>query len=440
MRAPGRPPTTFKRTTPSGGPPTAALRGPSRSPACRQRASISGLVVDPDDPKTLYAATDSGVYRTRNSGASWFPLGQLLYGNAVGSLTLDSRSTERERPRPPRRGHLRSLSARDRSRRSRRRRGRRSKPRSLVSWDADSLTVQTLDDSGHESATPPEGPSSAWLATAISDGPDGLSRVLWVDGDGRAALEIVGPAGRQAVFQFAAVTNWSPADVSVAADGVANLLWRNQSDAMYLSRIDASGNVTLGPLVRSLLGLDAARPRRLLPQRLDLGPLARRGRPHERVLHRDLASWQEVFRFSASPGLVAEDITAGSDGQRATAPRRRRRNGRGLDAGRVRESLERPDSQPGRTAAPHRRGTGRLHAPALQRRLRRRGRSVSCIPTTLSTRRVDRTPGRRTPGRQHPSRRDPSSATGPARFPPSISSTAIPLPPRPARHSFERDR
>ena len=97
------------------------------------------------------------------------------------------------------------------------------------------------------SSTPPEGPSDSWLATAISDGPDGLSRVLWVNGDGRASVDIMGSAGSQAVFRFAALPDWSAADVSVGVDGKAHLLWTSRSGAIFLSSVDASGNVTLGP-------------------------------------------------------------------------------------------------------------------------------------------------------------------------------------------------
>jgi photosystem II stability/assembly factor-like uncharacterized protein len=270
-------------------------------------ASISGLVVDPGDPNTVYAATDSGVYRTRNSGANWFRLGQQVLLSGVGSLTLAPSAGASDRvlrvggtygvfQLEIGTGALDIAAGVGRSH--------------VLSWDADSLTVHTLDDSGHESATPPEGPSSSWLATAISDGPDGLSRVLWVNGDGRAALEIVGPVGSVAVFPFAG----SPADVSVGADGAANLLSRNQSDAMSLSRIDASGNVTLETAYGPYQGWTAV----ALADTPDGSTWvlwhATDGRTSVSI-HRDRGVMVKVLRFPASPGLAAADITVASDGR-----------------------------------------------------------------------------------------------------------------------------
>ncbi len=208
-------------------------------------AEVTSLLIDPQDSRTLYAGTDSGVFRTRDSGASWQPLGQLLSGTAVGALTIDPPSDDSlsvvlratngygSFALEVGTGALDIAAGAGRSH--------------VLSWDVDSLTVQTAEDSGQNSSTPPEGPSSSWLASAIADGADGLSRVLWVSGDGRAALEIVGAAGRQAVFQFGALPLWSAADVSVAQDGTAHVLWTSQSGAMYLASVDAAGAVTLGP-------------------------------------------------------------------------------------------------------------------------------------------------------------------------------------------------
>src|SRR5205823_11430366 len=46
------------------------------------------ILVDPQDPNTLYLATDVGVYITRNLGATWLPLGQGMPVEPVFDLTL----------------------------------------------------------------------------------------------------------------------------------------------------------------------------------------------------------------------------------------------------------------------------------------------------------------------------------------------------------------
>jgi photosystem II stability/assembly factor-like uncharacterized protein len=50
---------------------------------------VRALVIDPQNPATLYAGTDVGVYRSYDGGASWSPLNSGLTSFAVSSLTLD---------------------------------------------------------------------------------------------------------------------------------------------------------------------------------------------------------------------------------------------------------------------------------------------------------------------------------------------------------------
>jgi len=51
-------------------------------------APANDLLVDPDDPNTLYLATDTGVYATKTLGAIWFPLGIGLPITSVADLSL----------------------------------------------------------------------------------------------------------------------------------------------------------------------------------------------------------------------------------------------------------------------------------------------------------------------------------------------------------------
>ncbi len=159
--------------------------------------NVKSLLFDPQDSQTLYAGTSSGVFRTRDAGASWQSLGQLLNGTAVGALTLDSPSEDAVGVVLRATNEFGSFAlelgagAIDVAAGA----GRSH----VLSWSGDSLTVQTLEDSGENSSTPPEGPTSSWLASAIADGADGLSRVLWVNGDGARGARDRGapPDGRR---------------------------------------------------------------------------------------------------------------------------------------------------------------------------------------------------------------------------------------------------
>ncbi|HEY4231578.1 MAG TPA: hypothetical protein VGO79_15520, partial [Thermoanaerobaculia bacterium] len=269
-------------------------------------AGVRSLVMDPRDPHTLYAGTGAGVYRTRDSGANWFPFGQQLGGVAVDNLSFDASGrlwagTFLGASRLDVAAGAVDVAAGN---------GRSH----VLSWSADSLTVRTLEDAGGDSSTPPEGPSLGWLAAAIADGADGLSRVLWVAGDGRAALEVLGSSGSQAVHLFPAVTNWSATDVSVGADGKTHVLWTSVSGAMYLTTVDASGNVSLGTTYGPFQNWTAVA--------LDDGPdgstrvlwRATDGR-FSVSLHQGLTlGMTEVLRPAPVADRSAEDIAVGSDG------------------------------------------------------------------------------------------------------------------------------
>jgi len=267
---------------------------------------VTSLVMDPQDSHTLYAGTRSGVYRTRDSGASWFPFGQQLGGVEVDNLSFDARGrlwggTFLGASRIEVGAGAVDVAAGS---------GRSH----ILSWSADSLTVRTLEDAGGDSSTPPEGPSLGWLAAAIADGADGLSRVLWVAGDGRAALESFGSSGSRSVHLFPALANWSATDVSVGADGNTHVLWTSVSGAMYLTTVDASGNVTLGTTYGPFqnwtaiaLADGADGSTRVLWRATD-------GR-FSVSLHRGLTlGMTEVLRPAPVADRAAEDIAVGSDG------------------------------------------------------------------------------------------------------------------------------
>jgi photosystem II stability/assembly factor-like uncharacterized protein len=54
------------------------------------QAVANSVVVDPSSSSTLYLATDTGVYRTTNSGANWVPFDNGIPNVPVSDLTIDT--------------------------------------------------------------------------------------------------------------------------------------------------------------------------------------------------------------------------------------------------------------------------------------------------------------------------------------------------------------
>ena len=53
------------------------------------------LVIDPEQPQRVYAAGDTGVFRSTDAGQSWQSAVDGLPEGAVGALTLDPQQPER---------------------------------------------------------------------------------------------------------------------------------------------------------------------------------------------------------------------------------------------------------------------------------------------------------------------------------------------------------
>lgn len=268
-------------------------------------ANVFSLAMDPQDPRTLYAGTDSGAYQTRDAGASWFPIGQQLRGARFESLALDAAGRVLHAATDLGAFQLElaegavDVSSRD------------GKDR-VLSWDAGRLSVRTLEGSGDWVGTAPEGPFGTWTATAISDGADGLSRVLWNSGDGRVALGIVGPAGTLAAFRFDALDGWAAADISVGVNGNANLLWTSATGEMFVASVDPAGAATSSAQYGPYSGwaavaiADSPHAPTLVLWRCTDGRAA---------LSRFMDGFLDlVFRWGADPGWAAEDIAVGADG------------------------------------------------------------------------------------------------------------------------------
>ena len=53
------------------------------------------VVVDPDQPTRVYAASENGVYRSDDAGQSWAPASQGLQGQRMASLAVDPSRSRR---------------------------------------------------------------------------------------------------------------------------------------------------------------------------------------------------------------------------------------------------------------------------------------------------------------------------------------------------------
>jgi len=56
---------------------------------------VRSIVIDPKEPKRVYAATGRGVYRSDDAGQTWQPSGHGLPEGAIGALALDPRQPQR---------------------------------------------------------------------------------------------------------------------------------------------------------------------------------------------------------------------------------------------------------------------------------------------------------------------------------------------------------
>ena len=196
-------------------------------------------MIDPTNPSTLYAGTDSGVYRSRDSGSTWSSLGQILSGHPVDSLAISSDGRQIHAGVKWGAFDLDLVSGPADVAASTAGGAR------VLRWSSDRLAIQTVDGSDNWTTTPSSDTSATWTAVAISSAPNGDAAVLWQNGDGRSALETVGLSGGGASVVLPRSSKL-PTDVAVGADGQARLLWMNPAGGMHLATVGADGHVTPG--------------------------------------------------------------------------------------------------------------------------------------------------------------------------------------------------
>ncbi len=280
-------------------------------------APVYAVVIDPRNPSTLYAAggTDSprgirwGVFRSTDGGVNWSEFSTGLGSRFVISLAIDRTGTRLHAGTydgvfdyqifP---GAALDLSV-----------GTDNTAHLLFSDLENRLVIRNFDSSGNSTSDGSYGPYSGWYARAVADGSHGLTRVLWNNLDGTAALWLLGPTGNRPSYRYGPAAGWTAEDVSVDRDGTTHLLWTSTDGRTGLMSVTVSGalvnRATYGPfsgwLARSIAnGADGLT--RILWTKTD-GTVG--------LSLTDAGHVVAAYRFAGASGWTARDVTVASDNQ-----------------------------------------------------------------------------------------------------------------------------
>ncbi|MGO8670646.1 MAG: choice-of-anchor tandem repeat GloVer-containing protein [Capsulimonadaceae bacterium] len=112
---------------------------------------------------------------------------------------------------------------------------------SLSLWNYDPITELVTRNA--------YGPYPGWTPTAIADGPDGLTRVLWVSQSGEAAIWSLnnakkGPgAGTFTEYSFGPYPGWTASGLSVGTDNTTHVLWLSSSGSAAVWNYDTTAGL-----------------------------------------------------------------------------------------------------------------------------------------------------------------------------------------------------
>jgi photosystem II stability/assembly factor-like uncharacterized protein len=273
------------------------------------QTSVSSLAIDSVKTSTLYAGTSQGAFRSTDGGVTWQPFNQGLSAKPVRSLAADSAGRLLyagtwsggvfgfEFPSGP----LDLTVATNGVTR-------------LLSIDANDerLTLESVDFAGAVSREGPYGPYDRWTASHLAAGSDGLTRILWNNEDGSAALWLYGARGNQASYRLEPPLGRA-IDVTSATSGVSHVLWTDDDGRIAISAVDDSGRMStssiLGPYrdwtaVAAADGADGLT--RVLWNKADGSTALSFFGP---------AGLAVSYRFPPASGWMAVDLTVGADGE-----------------------------------------------------------------------------------------------------------------------------
>jgi hypothetical protein len=215
---------------------------------------VNALAINPRNPSTLYAGTYRGVFRSTDGGATWSAFNTGLASLDIVTLALDRTGT---------RLHAGSRSsgvfdyqipsgALDLSV------GSDSQSRLLFADPDGRLVIRTIDRSGNSFIGTPYGPYIGWQSRAVADGSDGLTRVLWTNDDGSAALWLLGPEGNHASYRLSPAAGWTAVDVAASTPGTTHILWTDADGRIALWSVANAGAISTGPAYGPYPGWTAA--------------------------------------------------------------------------------------------------------------------------------------------------------------------------------------
>ncbi len=200
---------------------------------------IRALVFDPRNPSVVYAGSDrEGVLRSPDGGLHWSPFNPGLSNLQVVSLVFDR--TGRSLYAGTRSGVF-SYPATERLDLF----GDSNGATGFFSFDPLSGRVLfgSVDSSGRKVLSSPYGPYAGWTPIAGAGGRDGVTRVLWNNDDGSAALWLARPEGVQGSYLYPARPGWAALDVAAGADGSTHILWTSSDGVTLLQTINAFGDI-----------------------------------------------------------------------------------------------------------------------------------------------------------------------------------------------------
>ena len=140
----------------------------------------------------------------------------------------------------------------------------RSETHILLAGADGRAALQTIGPSGNVTRSLSLGPFTGWRATAISDGPDGLTRILWNNLDGRAGISAVSSEGTVNTVRYGPISGWRAVDVAVGGDGLTRILWASDDNRVSLGILNVSGELLKYGQINSA-------PAGAKPARLDSG-------------------------------------------------------------------------------------------------------------------------------------------------------------------------
>jgi hypothetical protein len=269
--------------------------------------AVVALVVDPRSSNTIYAGTDQGVFRSTEGGAGWSGFNAGLGNSYVSSLTIDRTGRMLHTGGNGVFDYQIFSGALDLSV------GTDNESRLLFTDPDGHLVFRTVDSAGNSASDGPYGPYSGWLPAAFADASDGLTRVLWNNLDGSAALWLYGSQGNQASYRLGPVEGWTAADAAAGAPGTTHILWTHTDGRAGLWAVDNSGNVSYGPKLGPYSSWSAVAiadradgATRLLWNKVDgsagLSFVASSG-------------LLATYRYGGNAGWRAVDLAVGADGQ-----------------------------------------------------------------------------------------------------------------------------